>query len=472
MLERSSSAQFHNGGRTLFEMKVGNQEIVLALIFALCRIAPCRTPLILGAGDPCLTADGHTPLGDAPADTGFLAVGESPLVLVRPHCEASGGRSEIPEPLPVRNQTTNNKQAQDTNPESFEKLAERAQAAMDSERVPEAIRLYDRATKLRPDWPEGWWHLGTLLFDAGRFREARDAFTLFAAVERKQPGPGFAMLGLSEFQLKRYTRALPALERGRKLGLGTNPDFVRGVLLHDGILNALLGKPEIALQRLTLAANQIAAAHPEAPKDTVLADLNLLDAFGIAGVRIAKLRSGLVVFQIPAVRLAGRAQALIALQDRVAAETEFKQMLALYASEPGVHYMYGVFLLKEHPPLATDEFRREIEVSPSHDAARIQLALEFLRTADYEHGLKYAGGAVPLAPENFVAHVACGRLWLALGKADRALQELRTAVKLAPGSPEAHFALSQALSESGRSGEAARERAEFERLKALPETVE
>ncbi|HEY6269028.1 MAG TPA: tetratricopeptide repeat protein [Candidatus Acidoferrum sp.] len=368
--------------------------------------------------------------------------------------------------------TTDNKQAQNANPESFEKLAGRAQAAMDSDRIPEAIRLYARATTIRPDWPEGWWHLGTLLFDAGSFQEAREAFAHFTFVERKQPGPGFAMLGLSEFQLKHYTKALPALERGRMLGLGTDPDFVRNVLFHDGILTALMGKPEMALQRLTLAANQIAAAHPEAPQNTVLVDLELLNAFGIAALRIPKLPSDLAVSQISMVRLAGRAQALIALQDRVAAEPEFKQLLALYPSEPGVHYMYGAFLLKEHPPLAIDEFRREIELSPSHDAARIQLSLEFLRTADYEQGLRYAREAVALAPGNFVAHVACGRLWLALGKTDTALQELRTAVKLAPGSPDAHFALSQALSEAGRKGEAARERAEFERLKALTDTAE
>ena len=358
------------------------------------------------------------------------------------------------------------------NPGSFEKLAELAQAAMDADHVPEAIRLYARATALQPNWSEGWWHLGTLLFDAKHFAEARDAFAHFVSVERKQPGPGFAMLGLCEFQLKHYPGALAALERGRGLGLGTDQAFVSTVLFHDGIVSALLGKPEIALQRLTLAANQIAAAHPEAPKDAVFASLELLDAFGVAALRIPKLPSSLSAPQIPLVRQAGRAQALVALQGRAAAETEFKQLLSLYPSESGVHYMYGVFLLKDQPPLAVDEFRREIEISPSHDAARIQLALELLRTAEYEQGLKYAREAVALAPANFVAHVACGRLWLALEKTDRALQELRTAVKLAPGSPDAHFALSQALSEAGRNSEAARERAEFARLKALSDAAD
>jgi tetratricopeptide (TPR) repeat protein len=410
-------------GRSLSEMKIGNQLMPLVLVLSFCSI----------------TLSGAIPL---------LA--------------ASAGRPPTPD----------QRTQQNANPEPFDNLVERAKAAMNADRLPEAIRLYTRATRLRPRWSEGWWHLGTLLFDASRFSEARDAFAHFVSVEQAQPGPGFAMLGFSEFQLHHYSKALAALERSRTLGLEADPVFARSVLFHDGILNALLGKPEVALQRLTLVANQIAAAHPQDPQGAVFADLELLDALGIAGLRIRKLPSDLVASQIPVARKAGRAQALIALQGRVAAETEFKQLLVLYPSEPGVHYMYGVFLLKEHPPLAIDQFRREIEVSPTHDASRIQLALALLGVAEYEQGLKYAREAVALAPQNFVAHVACGRLWLALGKTDNALQELRTAVKLAPGSPDAHFALSRALSESGQQSEAARERAAFERLKALSEAAD
>ena len=355
---------------------------------------------------------------------------------------------------------------------SFEKLAEQAQAALEADQIPDAIRLYTRATSLQPGWSEGWWHLGTLFFDAGRFMEARDAFARFVSVERKQPGPGFTMLGLSEFQLKEYPKALAALERGKRLGLGTDQAFELTALFHDGILNNLLGEPEIALQRLTLAANQIAAANPEAPKDAVFADLRLLDALGLAALRIPKLPFDLGEAQVPLVRQAGRAQAFIALQDYVAAEPEFKQMLALYPSEPGVHYMYGVYLLKENPSLAIDEFRREIEISPNHAVARIQLTLEFLRTADYEQSQKYAREALALAPRNFAAHVAYGRLLVAVGKMDGALLELRTAVKLAPGSPHAHLALSRALYKAGQKTEAAHEQAEYERLKALSDAAD
>lgn len=383
----------------------------------------------------------------------------------------AGGRFRALAPQPGRSVDAPQSTASNRS-ESFEQLTVRAQAALEAERIPEAIRLYDRATKLRPNWSEGWWHLGTLYFDAQRFAEARDSFAHFVRMERKQPGPGFAMLGLSEFQLTHNAKALAALETGIKHGLGPDLAFVREVLLHDGMLNAALGNPELALKRLTLNANQIAAANPAAPKDAVFADLKLLDAFGVAALRMPKLPSTLTAEQLPVVRLAGRAQALIALNDRVAAETELKQLVALYATVPGVHYLYGVFLLKEHPPLAVDEFRREIELSPADATPRIQLALEFLRTGEYEQGLEFAKEAVRLAPGNFVARVACGRLWMETGKTDLSLKELTVAVKLAPGSPEAHFALSRSLWKAGRKQEAARERAEFERLKALVDATD
>lgn len=349
--------------------------------------------------------------------------------------------------------------------QSFEQLASRAQAALDAENVPEAIRLYSRATTLRPNWSEGWWHLGTLQFDSGRFLEARDAFRHFVSTERREPGPGFGMLGLSEFQLKHYPEALAALERSISLGPGSNPEFTHSVLYHDGILNSFLGRPEIAIVRLILLANEVAAAHPEAPKDAVLSDLQLLDAFGIAALRRHELPSELPASQVPLVRQAGRAQAFIALQDLVTARAEFKELVALYPSEPGVHYSYGVFLLKEAPTEAIAEFRRELEISPSDAVTRIQLALQLERTGDFDQGLKYATEAVALSPKDFVAHVACSRLWLAKDKKEQAISEARIAVKLSPKSPDAHFALANALEAAGRDTEAARERAEFQHLK-------
>jgi len=125
------------------------------------------------------------------------------------------------------------------------------QAALDADRISEALRLYDRATKLQPGWSEGWWHLGTLLFDAQRFAEARDAFAHFVSAEKKTTGSRVRDAGPQRISVGDYAKALAALETSLKLGVGTDPAFVREVLLHDGILNAHMGNPELALKRLT-----------------------------------------------------------------------------------------------------------------------------------------------------------------------------------------------------------------------------
>ena len=356
--------------------------------------------------------------------------------------------------------------------EPFDQLASQALAAMNANEIPKAIRLFQKATALRPKWSEGWWYLGTMSFDANRLNRARDAFLHFVSVEHREPGPGFGMLGLTEFRLKDYHDALSALERGRELGLGTNPEFVHRALYVDGVLFNLFGEPEIALVRLTLIANQIAEAHPAAPEETVLGDSDLLDAFGLAALRMPKLPAEITPNQASLIRSAGHAQALVAMQDRVAAGAELKQLVAKYPTTPNVHYMYGVYLLKEDPPASVNQFRKEIEISPKSSAAYIQLALENLHIAKFTQGLHYAQEAIVLAPDNFVAHVACGELWLGLGKNDRAIRELRTAVRLAPGSPDAHFALSRALDAAGREREAAQQRAEFQHLRGLSNSVD
>src|SRR2546429_2128620 len=128
-------------------MTLGNHSIVLVLLFAPLGIAPSVAPRFLDAASPCRTS---------PAS---------------------------------QKETADDRQAQgNANSSSFEYLAERARTAMEADHVPEAIRLYTRATTLKPGWSEGWWHLGTLLFDAGRFTEARDAFAHFVLIERREPG--------------------------------------------------------------------------------------------------------------------------------------------------------------------------------------------------------------------------------------------------------------------------------------------
>ena len=58
-----------------------------------------------------------------------------------------------------------------------------------------------------------------------------------------------------------------------------------------------------------------------------------------------------------------------------------------------------------------------------------------------------------------------------MGETRRAVQELEAGLKLAPDSPEMHFALASAYARVGRKADAARARAEFQRLDKIRRTT-
>src|SRR5260370_42597590 len=58
----------------------------------------------------------------------------------------------------------------------FDRIAKQAAQARDQSKPEEAIRLYRQALRLKPSWPEGWWDLGAILYDADRYAEGRKTF--------------------------------------------------------------------------------------------------------------------------------------------------------------------------------------------------------------------------------------------------------------------------------------------------------
>jgi hypothetical protein len=89
----------------------------------------------------------------------------------------------------------------------FDRLSKQATTAREQNNLEDAVKLYRQALKLKPEWKEGWWYLSTLLYDKDQYPEARDGFRKFTALDPKV-GPGFALLGLCEFQTKEFPQAL------------------------------------------------------------------------------------------------------------------------------------------------------------------------------------------------------------------------------------------------------------------------
>src|SRR5439155_11237834 len=83
---------------------------------------------------------------------------------------------------------------------SFAVLSKRADEARDGDRLEEAKALYTRALALRPTWVEGWWSLGTILYDQNSYPAAARAFGRLVSSDPTN-GTAPLMLACCQYQL-------------------------------------------------------------------------------------------------------------------------------------------------------------------------------------------------------------------------------------------------------------------------------
>ena len=341
--------------------------------------------------------------------------------------------------------------AQAGGPETFESAARRAQVAREALRDAEAIAAYQAALALRPQWDEGLWYLGTLLYQSGRREEADAAFARFLQV-KPQAGPGWVLRGLCAFETGDYKAAAERLHRGLGLGLGGNAELDSLARLRLALALVKTYEFELALQPLTI----LARATPEKPE--------VVSAVGLVLLRMAMLPSEIPAERLDLVQKTGRAGAFH-LADRASdAERAYAEVVAAYPLEPWVHYAQGVFLLRTDSERAMAALRAELQVNPRNVLACLDIAFELLKLQRNEEARAVAERAVELSPTLFATHAALGRALVETGEVDRGIGELLQAVRLAPESAEVHFALARAYARAGREQDAARERAEFTRL--------
>jgi tetratricopeptide (TPR) repeat protein len=166
--------------------------------------------------------------------------------------------------------------------------------------------------------------------------------------------------------------------------------------------------------------------------------------------------------------LAGRAQWAATGQRVGEAEPLYRELLGSYPNEPGVHYAHGLFLMESDKSAALDEFQHELRSNPRHWPSL--LASAFLQTSsgDPRAAISSIQRAAKYAPEGYrwLCNAELGRAYLALNETAAAIPLFELAAKQEPQSAQTHFYLEQAFRRSGRKAEAAREHAEFVRIKA------
>ena len=345
--------------------------------------------------------------------------------------------------------------------QDFDDLSARATAAREADRIDEALALYRRALAVRPQWDEGWWYLGTLLYERDSYADAARAFREAARLQPKA-GMIWAMLGLCEFKIAAYEDALKHLRRGRELGIpADNRELARVIRYHEGQLLLLEGDFETAQQVFGGLAY-----------DGVRTD-DLVTALGFAVLRIQSLPGKVDPASAAIVRLAGEAEFLAATKKFDEAQRAYTELAAKYPKTHNVQYAYGIYLLQNRDAegQAVEAFRREIENTPAHRLARLMIANVKLKNKEAAAGIPFAEESLKLYPRDPLGHYILGRLLFDAGQTERSIRELEAAREFYKEEPKIYFQLARAYARANRKADADRARAEFTRLNQLRESA-
>jgi predicted Zn-dependent protease len=334
----------------------------------------------------------------------------------------------------------------------FEQLSVEAGRAREDNRTSDAIRLYEQALKLNPSWKEGLWYLSTLYYGQDRFADARDILRRFTSHE-PGTGPGWTLLGMSEFQTREYSRSLTHLQHGLALGIADRKEMTRSAYYFIG---TLLTRFERFNESVDL---MMQIARTEEPGDF------LREAAGLAGLQMPLLPGEIPADRREMIRLAGSAVCALAHGRDADAEGSLKQLVAAHPGEPGVHFLFGAYLLKQRQEEGIAEMQRELEISPGHVMARVRLADEYLKADKLDLARSFAAKAVELDPGSSAARLTFGEVLLKSEDIAAAVRELEAARDLTPWVSRVRWVLSKAYFSAGRKADGEREAAEVEKLK-------
>ncbi|MBV9759892.1 MAG: tetratricopeptide repeat protein [Acidobacteriaceae bacterium] len=324
----------------------------------------------------------------------------------------------------------------------FQDLAARATAAREANDVPHAIELYKQSVDLNPRWEEGWWYLGSLLYDSDQYAAGRDALKHVVQIDAKA-APAWALLGLCEFETGEYSTSLDDIRRAFAQQL--DPQMESVLHYHEALLLTRLGRFDEAVKAYTWFVSR-GVKNPE-----------LMVAFGLAALRTPRLPKE-VAGDPQRFALAGQAAYLTMLRDYKDANETFDHLLQAFPRAHYVHYLYGCFLLAAKPDEAMAELRRELEITPASGAANAMLAWVLLERGDTDAARPYARAAAAQDPSLPLAQYVWGRSLLEDGKVNVSIEHLQLAEQRDPSNIETHMSLATAYSKSARPLDARRER--------------
>lgn len=339
----------------------------------------------------------------------------------------------------------------------FDSLAQSAAAARDANRSAEAAQLYRRALTLRPDWAEGWWYLGTLLYDSDQCRDAIPAFQKVLALAPNAPGT-LNFLGLCEYEAADYDSALQHLKRAYPPSPQEDPQVARVAAYH---LVLLLNRSGSFAEANEILSKDLSSGAPSDP---------VIFAFGLTSLHVPLLPQEVDPSKDALIQSVGRMAQIYAQKPALILDS-FSDLLKQYPDVPYLHAAYAAALTSSgrskeaatelqleatlHPPssatpsavaafYANDAGRARFALGPSGAAASPAASQESWQRATQLFTSQRYVESIPALKATLSAQPENGTAWAMLGFAefetrdyDNALLHLQKGASLGlSGSPD------------------------------------
>jgi len=338
-----------------------------------------------------------------------------------------------------------------------EDVAARFSRAMELQRKgmwKEAENEYRALLKIAPKYAEAHANLGAVLVRLDKYPEAIQSYQTALKLAPNLT-PIYLNIGIAHYRNAEFEKAVAAFKRF----LTASPGNAQAIQL-TALSLVELGRDEEALTYLERALN-------EAPQDPAL-----LYATGLAALRLRKpMVSGAIneLAKVPgglasSYLLRGQANLMNTQWEKAIVDLEAAAKLS--SNLPRLHYSLGLAYLKAgRDDDARTAFETELRRTPKDISTLWYLAYLDEQAGRLDGARKRLDSALAADPGSADANALLGRVLLKQGKAAEALKPLETAVARDPADGDKHYQLARAYQQLGRKEDAAREFAEYQRLK-------
>ncbi|MGD0695637.1 MAG: tetratricopeptide repeat protein [Terriglobia bacterium] len=338
------------------------------------------------------------------------------------------------------------------------RIAAQAQEALRRGDYSAAIPDLEKLAKLAPDVGEIRANLATAYYSVGRFDDAAKQAAQALKLKPTLTNAHF-FLGLSLAEGDRCKEALPYLDKD--YSRAPEPQMKRTIGI-DALRCAMnLNQADKTLDWIRV----LGRSFPDDP------DLLYLSSHFFSD--LSTQTSERLLVTAPGSYQAHQFNAeVLELQGKTGeAAEEYRQVLSLRPTLPGIHYRLGGLLLAGEPGAqalgsARHEFEEELKIDPRNAAAEYQLAEMARQARQWNDAIEHFQRAATFAPQFGEALIGLGKSLVSAGRVQEAVRPLERVAALEPDNPNAHYQLAFAYRRLGREQDAAKELAAYEQTQA------